>query len=145
VEHHGDHRVEIFSGSEPTDQSLARLTNFFGEGQAEGSPRTRACSARQHEWTIRQAEWQAARDRELAQEASRDRLRSILYESLRSFEKDTQSRSVGISLVEAELGAFAEFRAVWLAVLANQLLFEVRRGLRRTRPWGSAPRGLEVT
>jgi uncharacterized protein (DUF1330 family) len=36
VEHHGDHRVEIFSGSEPTDQALGYRTDFWrGTGQVQ--------------------------------------------------------------------------------------------------------------
>jgi hypothetical protein len=83
----------------------------------------RDLAAQQQEWRRKVAEWQAARDRELATEASRDRLRDILYESLRWFEKGTQRRSIGISVVEASWDLFPEFRTVWLAVLTNQAVF----------------------
>jgi len=109
--------------------SLATTTAFFLKRHWDKKDKElragheRELAARQHEWTTKQAEWQAARNRELAQEASRDRLRDILYESLRWFEKGTQRRSIGISVVEASWELFPEFRAVWLAVLANQAVY----------------------
>jgi hypothetical protein len=39
VEQHGDHRVKIFSGSEPTDQALGYRTDFWrgtGSGTSAG-------------------------------------------------------------------------------------------------------------
>jgi hypothetical protein len=87
------------------------------------SAHERELAAQQEKWTRERAESQAARDRELAKEASRDRLRDILYESLRWFEKGTQRRSIGISIVEASWDLFPEFRTVWLAVFANQAVY----------------------
>jgi hypothetical protein len=77
----------------------------------------------QQEWERKKAEWQAAQDRLLATEGSRDRLRDILYESLRWFEGESQKRSIGISVVDASWDVFPEFRPIWLAVLANQAVY----------------------
>src|SRR5262245_22042952 len=78
---------------------------------------------RHQEWATKQSEWKAARERELTRKASRDRLRDILYASLRWFEEGTQRRSIGISVVEASWDLFPEFRTVWLGVLTNQAVY----------------------
>jgi hypothetical protein len=75
------------------------------------------------EWNHREAESQAIQARQLAKEASRDRLRDILYESLQWFEKGSQKRSIGISIVDASWSLFPEFQSIWLAVLANQAVY----------------------
>lgn len=77
----------------------------------------------QQEWDGKRAEWQAAQDQRLAREASRDRLRDILYESLRWFEGESQKRSIGISVVDASWELFPEFQPIWLAVLSNQAVY----------------------
>lgn len=46
-----------------------------------------------------------------------------LYDSLRWFEGKTQSRSVGIAMVEANWEQETDFRKIWYPVLSNQAIY----------------------
>jgi hypothetical protein len=73
----------------------------------------------------------ADRDRDLsmrerslaAKEADRVKLRDVLYESLKWFEGRTQNRSIGIAVVRTSWDTHPEFHALWIEVLANQVIY----------------------
>lgn len=61
---------------------------------------------------ILQQKWQLARDRQ-----------SHLYNSLHWFEGDTQKRSLGIAVIEANWNSAKSLHRTWTAVLTNQALY----------------------
>jgi hypothetical protein len=61
---------------------------------------------------ILQQKWQTARERQ-----------TRLFEALRWFEGDTQKRSLGIALIEANWNIEKNLHKTWIAVLTNQAVY----------------------
>jgi hypothetical protein len=64
----------------------------------------------------------------------REKMKEHLFDALKWFEKGTQKRSIGLSVIEANWDDYRELRPVWQALLINQALHLLTMSGQRNSP-----------